>query len=141
MEIALGQLHEAGPLLSHHPQAHSKAARAVTFAPDGRLLLTASTDRSILAVDAASGKPVARLGDAHESGIDHLTFVSDAVLASGGPLSQLWQGLPAAVLGHSTLSAALNAVGRHCMLEDLCTLPLSAEEGTALSRLWQSAMS
>lgn len=67
-------------------QAHGKAARAVTFARDGELLLTASSDRSILAVNATTGKPVARLTDAHESGIDRLTFMSDAVLASGDPL-------------------------------------------------------
>lgn len=67
-------------------QAHGKAARAVTFARDGELLLTASSDRSILAVNATTGKAVARLTDAHESGIDRLTFVSDAVLASGATL-------------------------------------------------------
>ena len=64
-------------------QAHSESARAVRFSPDGRLLVSASADKSLLAVDAATGQPTARKADAHAAGIDRLLFVSDAVLASG----------------------------------------------------------
>lgn len=64
-------------------KAHSESCRSCAFSPDGRLLLSASADQSLLAVDAGSGKAVARLTNAHAAGIDRLTFVSDAVLASG----------------------------------------------------------
>lgn len=64
-------------------KAHRESARAARFSPDGRLIVTASADQSILAVDAATGKACARKATAHATGIDRLLFVSDAVLASG----------------------------------------------------------
>ena len=70
-------------------QAHSESARAVRFSFDGRLLVSASADKSLLAVDAATGQPTARKADAHAAGIDRLLFVSDAVLASGGMVGHL----------------------------------------------------
>lgn len=64
-------------------QAHAESTRAVRFSPEGRLLVTASADQSILAVDVATGKPAARKAAAHPTGVDRLTFVSDTTLASG----------------------------------------------------------
>lgn len=53
------------------------------FSGDGRLLYTASTDRSLLAVDAASGKARARKSDAHDDAINRLATLSETGLASG----------------------------------------------------------
>jgi WD40 repeat protein len=64
-------------------QAHSESARAVRFSPDGSLLVSASADKSLLAVDTATGQPTARKANAHAAGIGRLLFVSDTVLASG----------------------------------------------------------
>lgn len=82
-------------------KAHRESARAVRFSPDGRLLVTASADQSILAVDAATGKACARKADAHATGIDRLLFVSDAVLASGDDDGniQLWDTRQAGAVG------------------------------------------
>ncbi len=68
---------------SIYMQAHAESTRAVRFSPEGRLLVTASADQSILAVDVATGKPAARKAAAHPTGVDRLMFVSDTTLASG----------------------------------------------------------
>jgi WD40 repeat protein len=68
---------------SVHLQAHGSSCRAVRFSGDGRLLYTASTDRSLLAVDAASGKAQARKSDAHGDAINRLATLSETGLASG----------------------------------------------------------
>eukprot|EP00891_Asterochloris_glomerata_P008612 jgi/Astpho2/8612/e_gw1.00126.35.1_t len=64
-------------------QAHSESCRAVHFMPQGSLLLSASANKSILAVDAATGKASARREAAHASGINRLLPVSDDTFATG----------------------------------------------------------
>ncbi|KAK9823827.1 hypothetical protein WJX72_005787 [[Myrmecia] bisecta] len=64
-------------------KAHSESCRAVQFSAAGSLLLSASADKSILAVDVAQGVAKARLSDAHAVAINRLTMVSETVLASG----------------------------------------------------------
>ena len=50
---------------------------------DGKLVYTASTDQSILALDAHSGKAQARKKDAHDTAINRLAATSATGLASG----------------------------------------------------------
>ena len=57
--------------------AHSDSCRAAQFSPDGALLLTGSLDRSIAAVDVATGAVAARLQAAHPAGINRLLMLSD----------------------------------------------------------------
>ena len=52
---------------------------------DGQLVYTASTDQSILALDAHSGKAQARKKDAHNTAINRLAATGATGLASGAP--------------------------------------------------------
>ena len=64
-------------LQSNQPQCTSPTLAA------GSLLLSASADKSVLAVDAATGKASARREAAHASGINRLLPVSDDTFATG----------------------------------------------------------
>lgn len=62
---------------------HEHPCRAVRFSLSGDLVFTGSTDKSILAIDVATGKASARKRDAHSAPITRLLGVSEAVTASG----------------------------------------------------------
>jgi len=62
---------------------HEHPCRAVRFSLSGELLLSSSTDRSILAVDVATGRAQARKKDAHDDPISRLAAVSETMTASG----------------------------------------------------------
>jgi WD40 repeat protein len=47
------------------------------------VILTGSADCSILASDVETGKPIARLEDAHENGINRLVCLTETTVASG----------------------------------------------------------
>jgi WD repeat-containing protein 55 len=61
----------------HHP------SRAVQFSLSGDVVYSASTDKSILAVDVATGKPKTRNTDAHEAAVSRLAGISESMIASG----------------------------------------------------------
>lgn len=63
--------------------AHSESCRAIRFAEDGRYLLTASPDCSILATNVETGQAVARLNNAHGCPINRLVNLGDNSVASG----------------------------------------------------------
>uniref|UniRef100_A0A2P2LF19 WD repeat-containing protein 55 n=1 Tax=Rhizophora mucronata TaxID=61149 RepID=A0A2P2LF19_RHIMU len=63
--------------------AHSDSCRAVRFINGGQAIVTASSDRSILATDVQTGSPIARLQDAHEDAIFSLINLSDSTIATG----------------------------------------------------------
>jgi WD40 repeat protein len=69
----------------HALKAHDKEhpCRAVRFSLGGHLVLTASTDMSLLAVDVATGAASARKRGAHAAAISRLAAVSETVTASG----------------------------------------------------------
>ncbi len=62
---------------------HENPCRAVRFSISGDLVFTGSTDKSILAVDVATGKASARKRDAHSAPITRLLGISETVTASG----------------------------------------------------------
>lgn len=62
---------------------HEHPCRAVCFSLSGDLVFTGSTDKSILAVDIATGKASARKRDAHSAPITRLLGVSETITASG----------------------------------------------------------
>lgn len=64
-------------------KCHDAACRTLSFVNDGALLLTGSSDRSILATDVASGQPLARLTNAHKSAVNRLIAIDANTIASG----------------------------------------------------------
>eukprot|EP00850_Spirogloea_muscicola_P019834 SM000200S05824 [mRNA] locus=s200:186435:196386:+ [translate_table: standard] len=64
-------------------KAHAESCRAVAFLHGGAALVSASVDRSILTTDVASGKPVARLLDAHGAPVNRVVALSETTLGSG----------------------------------------------------------
>ncbi len=62
---------------------HEHPCRAVRFSLSGDLVFTGSTDKSILAVDVATGKASARKRDAHSAPITRLLGISETITASG----------------------------------------------------------
>eukprot|EP00850_Spirogloea_muscicola_P020389 SM000214S06783 [mRNA] locus=s214:190588:201621:+ [translate_table: standard] len=64
-------------------KAHAESCRAVAFLHGGAALVSASVDRSILTTDVASGKPVARLPDAHGAPVNRVVALSETTLGSG----------------------------------------------------------
>uniref|UniRef100_A0A0E0EFK9 Uncharacterized protein n=1 Tax=Oryza meridionalis TaxID=40149 RepID=A0A0E0EFK9_9ORYZ len=60
-------------------KAHKESCRAVRFVESGN----GSADCSILASDVETGKPIARLEDAHENGINRLVCLTETTVASG----------------------------------------------------------
>ena len=81
-------LHSCAPSalsLEHSIKAHDheNPCRAVRFSISGDLVFTGSTDKSILAVDVATGKARARKRDAHPHPITRLLGISETVTASG----------------------------------------------------------
>lgn len=62
---------------------HEHPCRAVRFSLAGDLVFSTSTDKSILAIDVATGKAQARKRSAHDAPISRLAAVSEYVTASG----------------------------------------------------------
>mmetsp|Transcript_10332 Transcript_10332/g.16545 ORF Transcript_10332/g.16545 Transcript_10332/m.16545 type:complete len:246 (-) Transcript_10332:542-1279(-) len=62
---------------------HTAAVRTVGFVNQGALLLTGSSDRSILATDTTTGQPLARLAHAHKSAVNRLTVLDTNLIATG----------------------------------------------------------
>uniref|UniRef100_A0A0E0QCA3 WD repeat-containing protein 55 n=1 Tax=Oryza rufipogon TaxID=4529 RepID=A0A0E0QCA3_ORYRU len=60
-------------------KSHKESCRAVRFVESGN----GSADCSILASDVETGKPIARLEDAHENGINRLVCLTETTVASG----------------------------------------------------------
>lgn len=67
----------------HRLKAHGGSCRAVRFALSGDLVYTASTDQSVLAVDVETGQATAQKKGAHDTAINRLAAVGEAVTASG----------------------------------------------------------
>ncbi|GAB4816296.1 hypothetical protein N2152v2_003342 [Parachlorella kessleri] len=64
-------------------KAHGASCRAVRFLQSGDLVITASTDQSLLAVDVETGKAKARKKEAHENAINRLAAAGPTLTASG----------------------------------------------------------
>ena len=64
-------------------RCHDAACRTLAFVNDGALLLTGSSDRSILATDVATSKPLARLTNAHKAAVNRIVSIDAHTIASG----------------------------------------------------------
>ena len=65
-------------------RCHDAACRTLAFVNDGALLLTGSSDRSILATDVATSKPLARLTNAHKAAVNRIVSIDAHTIASKG---------------------------------------------------------
>ena len=62
---------------------HTDSARCVQFAAGGRLIFSASLHRDIAATDLTTGSVVARISDAHASGVNALHILNENCVISG----------------------------------------------------------
>ena len=86
---ALGRPHHIATQLTQH----SDQVRDVAFSPDGRILATASADRTIRLWNAANGKPHGKPLTGHTAGVAAVAFSPDGKLlasASDDQTLQLW---------------------------------------------------
>ncbi len=90
----------APPALRASLAAHASdhPCRCVTFSHDGAMVLSGSTDLSLLAVDAATGAPAARKRGAHAAPLSRLAAAGPHLTASGdeGGALKLWDARQAA---------------------------------------------
>ncbi|KAL2643045.1 hypothetical protein R1flu_010632 [Riccia fluitans] len=63
--------------------AHTESCRGVRFAEGGRFILSASSDRSVLATDPETGITAARLTDAHSAAINRIVNATETTVATG----------------------------------------------------------
>ncbi|XP_068501150.1 WD repeat-containing protein 55-like [Phaseolus vulgaris] len=63
--------------------AHRDSCRAVRFIDCGRVLLTASSDCSILATDVETGSTITRIHNAHKAAVNRLINLTESTVASG----------------------------------------------------------
>ncbi|KAH7423648.1 hypothetical protein KP509_12G066400 [Ceratopteris richardii] len=63
--------------------AHTESCRSLRFGEDGRYILTASPDCSILATNVETGQSIARLSNAHNAAINRLINLTECTIASG----------------------------------------------------------
>jgi WD40 repeat protein len=78
-------LHRYSPaaIATHTLSPHPDSARCVEFAAGGRLLFSASVHRDIAATDCATGAVIARISDAHASGVNALHILNENCVISG----------------------------------------------------------
>ncbi len=90
----------APPALRASLAAHASdhPCRCVAFSHDGAMVLSGSTDLSLLAVDAATGAPAARKRGAHAAPLSRLAAAGPHLTASGdeGGALKLWDARQAA---------------------------------------------
>mmetsp|Transcript_43090 Transcript_43090/g.52256 ORF Transcript_43090/g.52256 Transcript_43090/m.52256 type:complete len:368 (+) Transcript_43090:76-1179(+) len=62
---------------------HNDSCRTVKFSPDGRVLISASLDMSIVATDCNTAQEVGRLDGAHSAGVNTIAYLNPTSIASG----------------------------------------------------------
>ncbi|KAK8935026.1 hypothetical protein KSP39_PZI014743 [Platanthera zijinensis] len=72
--------------------AHDEFCRAVRFVDSGRVVLTSSPDRSILATDVETGSAISRFEEAHKDSINRLVVLTETTIATGddGGCIKVW---------------------------------------------------
>ena len=96
-------------------RCHDAACRTLAFVNDGALLLTGSSDRSILATDVATSKPLARLTNAHKAAVNRIVSIDAHTIASGDDdgVVKVWDTADAAC-GRRRRSSTSSPTWRTC---------------------------
>lgn len=63
--------------------AHDKACRTLRFINEGRVIVTGSSDYSILATDVETGTGISRLENAHGDCVNRIVNLTESTIASG----------------------------------------------------------
>jgi len=73
-------------------RGHQDLVNAVSFSPDGRLLVTAGRDHDVVVWDVARGEPVHRFAEAHSASVADARFSPDGRwIVTAGPISaRVW---------------------------------------------------
>jgi WD40 repeat protein len=82
--------------------AHDDAVEKAAFSPDGKRVITASSDKTARIWDAASGKQIGELRG-HEGGVNSAAFSRDGlriVTASGDGTARIWDAATGQPIGH-----------------------------------------
>ncbi|CAN6486734.1 unnamed protein product [Victoria cruziana] len=62
---------------------HDESCRAVRFLKSGSVVLTSSADHSIVATDLETGRPTARMENAHGDAVNRLVNLTETTISSG----------------------------------------------------------
>jgi WD40 repeat protein len=83
-------------------RGHQDLVNAVSFSPDGRLLVTAGRDHDVVVWDVATGKPVHRFAEAHSASVADARFSPDGRwIVTAGPISaRVWSVAEGRSLGY-----------------------------------------
>ncbi|KAK7334596.1 hypothetical protein VNO80_26356 [Phaseolus coccineus] len=83
---------DIAPVRQWEVHAHRDSCRAARFIDCGRVLLTASSDCSILATDVETGSTITRIHNAHKAAVNRLINLTESTVASGddGGFIKVW---------------------------------------------------
>lgn len=103
------------PKLMLYLRGHSNSVLSVAYSPDGRRIVTGSSDTTLIMWDAATGTPARSLMTGHHSEVYSLDFNRNGNLIASGALDgelRLWNGRTGDAIGGALMSGSqrLNAV-------------------------------
>jgi WD40 repeat protein len=111
-------------------RGHQDLVNALSFSPDGRLLVTAGRDHDVIVWDVASGEPVHRFPEAHSASVSDARFSPDGRwIVTAGPISaRLWDVAAGRPLGY--LYGPKSALVAAAFASDSRTVVSQEEDGT-----------
>ncbi|MBX3080515.1 MAG: protein kinase [Anaerolineae bacterium] len=138
-ERALSEIAYAPRTISHLLEGHQRPIYGSAFSPDGKTLLTAAYDKTLILWDVTTGKPIRTL-TGHQDGVTCVAFFPDGKRAISGSYDKtliIWDvatGKPIKTLtGHAegVVSVAVSADGKRVMSggQDSLIIEWDVEQG------------